>query len=264
MQTDWPRKPGFGLTMARAAGMSTSMSVDPRSLNYANSNINIQEIMIRQLNEDLSAYKYDLEYCTNQLNDQSNMTPQETRTLQLRILDLGHQIRHCHHRTEILRHEMGATNGNVGTSQLNRSSFSALPNLGNDLVNPVPNRATGSTTGTPSNRRTTKTTPAPKRPRPESTPYDNSALAKRARVAGDMDDSQTRINAIQRLGYWKCRLCASEKYLTAGEGRQPSGPCKWPLKDVAKMIAHFTELHAEHTPRERCKELGDALDTNRE
>jgi hypothetical protein len=29
------------------------------------------------------------------------------------------------------------------------------------------------------------------------------------------------------------------------------------------MITHFTEMHAEHTPAERCAELGAALVQNR-
>jgi hypothetical protein len=79
----------------------------------------------------------------------------------------------------------------------------------------------------------------------------------------DIEDTSNNGTAVQRLGFWKCRLCTSEKYLTAGPGKQPSAPCKWPLRDVAKMIAHFLELHTEHTPAERCVELGAALDKNR-
>jgi hypothetical protein len=30
------------------------------------------------------------------------------------------------------------------------------------------------------------------------------------------------------------------------------------------MINHFLDLHTEHTPEERCSELGDALARNRE
>lgn len=29
------------------------------------------------------------------------------------------------------------------------------------------------------------------------------------------------------------------------------------------MINHFLDLHTEHTPKERCSELGDALARNR-
>ncbi len=29
------------------------------------------------------------------------------------------------------------------------------------------------------------------------------------------------------------------------------------------MITHFTEMHVEHSPAERCEELGDALNINR-
>ncbi|KAJ2979571.1 hypothetical protein NUW58_g7165 [Xylaria curta] len=70
-------------------------------------------------------------------------------------------------------------------------------------------------------------------------------------------------HSLQRLGYWDCRLCRSRKYLEAGSNRVPSAPCKWPLKDISKMINHYLDLHTEHTPKERCSELGDALARNR-
>lgn len=69
---------------------------------------------------------------------------------------------------------------------------------------------------------------------------------------------------LTRLGFWECRLCKSQKYMLAGAGRQPSAPGKWPLKDIAKMITHYTELHGEHNSFERCMELGAALNVNRE
>ncbi len=50
--------------------------------------------------------------------------------------------------------------------------------------------------------------------------------------------------------------------LTNGDG-EPSAPCKWALRDIAKMMTHYLDLHAEHEPAERCRELGDALDKNR-
>lgn len=78
-----------------------------------------------------------------------------------------------------------------------------------------------------------------------------------------VDEENQQNTALQRLGYWKCRLCSAPKYLLAGTGRSPAAPCKWPLKDISKMITHFTEMHTEHTPAERCSELGYALAKNR-
>lgn len=77
------------------------------------------------------------------------------------------------------------------------------------------------------------------------------------------DEENQQNTALQRLGYWKCRLCSAPKYLLAGTGRSPAAPCKWPLKDISKMITHFTEMHTEHSPAERCSELGYALAKNR-
>ncbi|KAI1339849.1 hypothetical protein F5Y15DRAFT_382310 [Xylariaceae sp. FL0016] len=71
------------------------------------------------------------------------------------------------------------------------------------------------------------------------------------------------INTYQRLGYWDCRLCTSTKYFEAGGSRTPSMPAKWPLKDMAKLLNHYLEMHTEHSPMERCQELGAALQLNR-
>ncbi|CAN8105569.1 unnamed protein product [Discula destructiva] len=67
----------------------------------------------------------------------------------------------------------------------------------------------------------------------------------------------------QRLGYWRCRLCTSQKYLNAPPPKQPSEPGTWPLRDVSKMVTHFTRMHGEHNNVERCMELGAALGENK-
>ncbi|KAJ4293059.1 hypothetical protein N0V88_005723 [Collariella sp. IMI 366227] len=233
----------------------------------------LDEITMRQLSEDILAYNYDLDYCKAQLEDmEADLTPQETRTLQLRTLDLGHQIRHCKHRIETIRvqtrkqpprHSYGgmvpvASHLNHGingtTRQQHRSSSGGGSSLG---------------VGLPPARRMAPPHPATmpsgsKRPMYEE---DEGPVAKRAKMAaspdldGGMDDGVN--TALQRLGFWKCRLCSAPKYLLAGAGRSPAAPCKWPLKDISKMITHFTEMHAEHTPPERCVELGAALAQNR-
>ncbi|ROW03831.1 hypothetical protein VPNG_07261 [Cytospora leucostoma] len=67
----------------------------------------------------------------------------------------------------------------------------------------------------------------------------------------------------QRLGYHRCQLCTSQKYLTQTTPKQPSEPSSWPLRDVSKMVTHYTRMHGEHNKMERCMELGRALEDNR-
>ncbi|KAI0838432.1 hypothetical protein F5Y06DRAFT_268067 [Hypoxylon sp. FL0890] len=217
-----------------APSQSANGSVDPRSLNYESSDIN--EITRRQMNEDISAYRYDLEFCRNQLA-LPDLTPQETRTLQIRVLDCGHNIRHCQHRIEQLEVQARAI----------KAQKAAAANAGYK----------------PQSYRGPTTTPG------------HSVNDKRKRSSfdsdddGDIDVEPARApegqgtNSIQRLGFWKCRLCTSQKYLDAGTNRVPSAPCKWPLKDVSKILNHYLDMHTEHAPSERLKELGAALAHNR-
>lgn len=67
----------------------------------------------------------------------------------------------------------------------------------------------------------------------------------------------------KRLGGWRCRLCTSQKYLNTPPPKQPSEPGHWPLRDISKMVTHFTRMHGEHNNVERCMELGAALGSNR-
>lgn len=67
----------------------------------------------------------------------------------------------------------------------------------------------------------------------------------------------------KRLGGWRCRLCTSQKYLNTPPPKQPSEPGHWPLRDISKMVTHFTRMHGEHNNVERCMELGAALGANR-
>jgi hypothetical protein len=219
----------------------------------------LEEIYVRQLQEDIHAYKYDLEYCQAQLED-LDLNPQETRTLQLRTLDLGHQIRHCKHRIEEIRAQarLRSPHGATATPTYKTTGASSSGKYqGQGLgVAALPVR---------------RAVPAPaqtsgKHPADEGS--DNGA--KRVKVAspdidtGGVNGLDEGVNTVlQRLGFWKCRLCSSAKYLLAGSGRSPAAPCKWPLKDISKMITHFTEMHGEHTPAERCAELGAALLQNR-
>ncbi|KAK4154331.1 hypothetical protein C8A00DRAFT_14533 [Chaetomidium leptoderma] len=225
----------------------------------------LDEITMRQLNEDILAYRYDLDYCKAQL-EEADLTPQETRTLQLRTLDLGHQIRHCTHRIEAIK------------AQSRKHGF--RPQYGTAAAMPYPANGTNGSgrqhqTGSgghgvgllPGGKRIVATplVAAGKRPILD----EDQGISKRAKMASpDMDVAGGGLDegintALQRLGFWKCRLCSAPKYLLAGAGRSPAAPCKWPLKDISKMITHFTEMHGEHTTIERCVELGAALAQNR-
>lgn len=68
--------------------------------------------------------------------------------------------------------------------------------------------------------------------------------------------------AYTRLGRWMCTLCTSQKYLKAPPPKQPAEPSSWPLRDISKIVTHFTRMHTEQTDGERCQELGNALSKN--
>lgn len=94
----------------------------------------IDHLIIRQLIEDLDAYRYDLDFCRTQLDPEvvDTVTPHETRTFQLRILDIGHQMRMLHHRIQLMqatmtnaRHVAGMT-GRAGSATAN-AYYGAYP-----------------------------------------------------------------------------------------------------------------------------------------
>jgi hypothetical protein len=252
-----------------ASASSAAAALDPRNFTYASALSTppqtLQEITVRQLHEDIGAYKYDLEFCNRQLNDPGvDLTPPEMRTFQIRVLDLGHQIRHCQHRIETIQFEMqqqqqamqnGTASSPSGFSPITAGAMSAPSSA--TSANGLPRRAVPDTP-------TLSPPSSIKRRRTGNGVGAAAAAGSSGSMMDDIEDTSNNGTAVQRLGFWKCRLCTSEKYLTAGPGKQPSAPCKWPLRDVAKMIAHFLELHTEHTPAERCVELGAALDKNRE
>lgn len=68
--------------------------------------------------------------------------------------------------------------------------------------------------------------------------------------------------AYTRLGRWMCTLCTSQKYLKHPAPKQPAEPSSWALRDISKIVTHFTRMHTEHTDPERLQELGNALETN--
>lgn len=197
----------------------------------------LQQIILRQLNEDVAAYRYDLDYCQSQLS-QPALSAEQTRTLQLRSLDLGHQIRRCKHRIEL--------------EEYLRDSDSSKPSK----RPPHSSESQGPARKRPRVVKPPKAEPATQAPAQLPTPAaDPEAAAS--------PESPQKSTTVQRLGFWECRLCTSDTYLSAGPGRLPSAPCKWPLKDISKMISHHLEMHTEHTAEQRCRELGDALESNR-
>ncbi|KAI1483649.1 hypothetical protein K445DRAFT_16193 [Daldinia sp. EC12] len=214
---------------------SVNGSLDPRSLSYESSNLN--EITRRQMNEDISAYRYDLDFCRNQLAS-ADLTPQEVRTLQIRVLDCGHNIRSCQHRIQ----QLDAQVRNAAAAAASATPTFKPQQYRNSTVTPA------STAGV-------------KRPRIVKTLDSDDDEHGDTETVMDLTSSGT--TNFQRLGFWKCRLCTSQKFLDAGANRVPSAPCKWPLKDVSKMINHFLDMHTEHSPSERCEELGTALAFNR-
>lgn len=76
--------------------------------NFENSPLSIDQLVIQQLREDLEAYRYDLDFARSQLDPETvtNITAAETRTFQLRILDLGHQMRMVNHRIQLMQATM--------------------------------------------------------------------------------------------------------------------------------------------------------------
>ena len=252
---------------------SSSRSVDPRNLSFDKMET-MEQIIVRQLNEDIRAYNFDIDFCNNQMKS-TDITPQEMRTLQLRLLDLTHSLRHSQHRIERLQHEVNVGNGGGASasasmgkalpySQTTEEAFSTFPRPDGAAVKrpgaPLP---AGATKRTRASNGVDAVKSESSRQARNSSPGTNSSFFDDA----DDEEMQRTIlhgnNNLQRLGYWKCRLCTSAKYVASKNIRQPAQPCKWALKDVAKMIAHYTELHTEHEPNERCIELGRALSRNR-
>lgn len=198
----------------------------------------LKEIIMRQLNEDVAAYRYDMEYCQSQLS-QPDISPQETRTLQLRTLDLGHQIRHCKHRIEIEDFHRDKDN------------------------KPSKCRPSASETEAPVRKRARTKGPKTEPAYPATTPTPTQVLTPATDAGPTSPEPPQRSTTVQRLGFWECRLCTSDTYLSAGPGRLPSAPVQWPLKDISKMISHHLDMHTEHSTEQRCRELGDALESNK-
>lgn len=207
---------------------------------YENSD-DLDAISRRQLEEDVSAYRYDIDF-TRAMLANPDITPSEIRSLHVRILDSSHHLRHCRHRLEVIEAQSRLGVNGVGrrAKAVTYRHQNLPPRTGS--ATPAPNGAGGK-------RKRAKTEgeedETPEIESPEGTPVNGTN------------------SSVQRLGFWKCRLCVSQKYLNAGPSRVPSEPGKWPLKDISKMMNHYLDLHTEHSPEERCRELGAALEQNR-
>lgn len=209
---------------------------EPETSNASNETAsNLAKITVRQLHEDISAYGSDFAYCQSQLS-QPDLTPQERRTLRLRTLDLEHQVRHCKHRIEL--EEFHRRNSNSASKRPASTDTYHVPPKRNKFT---PINATSTYFGTP------KREQAP-------TPDEDAEPAAR--------EQQIGTTTYQRLGFWDCRMCKSHKYRYAGPNRTPAESCKCPLKDIGKLMSHCLQMHREHTLEERCRELGDALQSN--
>lgn len=252
-----------------------------KNVNMNYDNTNLDDITMRQLGEDVDAYEHDLNWCRTQLSG-DDLTPQESRTLQLRTLDLTHQIRHCKHKIETMQFQSrkplpGSALPRLGAFNNPYRTITNVPNGGDkrrrssrDEVNNLDGTNEISQTLNENGLKR----PASVDMSPASPSGSVAQSNKRAKVhisldpvefddSTNMEDIKGPIMAMQRLGFWKCQLCLTPTYLLAGNGRSPAQPCKWPLKDISKMIAHFTSMHGEQESEARLSELGRALDLNR-
>ncbi|KAI8631495.1 hypothetical protein F5Y19DRAFT_423990 [Xylariaceae sp. FL1651] len=251
---------------------SPTNAEEAAALNYEDSDLNA--ITRSQMNQDLIAYRYDLEFCQTQLSMQPDLTPQEVRTLQIRVLDCGHNIRHCKHRIQMLDAQARLGIAPYSTGAIGGSGTGSGSGPGSATYR---SGGTAAAVGKHKRQRVRKSEGGEADVvadrdgdsmivaaggEPDAEGANDSIVA----VGTDADTTASpgpSTHTLQRLGYWDCRLCQTRKYLEAGPNRVPSAPCKWPLKDISKMINHFLDLHTEHTPKERCSELGDALAQNR-
>ncbi|KAI0458896.1 hypothetical protein F5B21DRAFT_458107 [Xylaria acuta] len=256
---------GYGSSAAGSDPASSApLGGGVAALNYEDSDLN--SITRSQMYHDLIAYRYDLEFCQTQLTTQEDLSPQELRTLQIRILDCAHNIRHCKHRIQVLdaQARLGIapyTNGAFGGAG---SGAGAYRSTGKYKRQRIGKSESDEVDGTGNDNSDARNAVAVGEADADADGADDSIVAAGTDAYITMRASPgAPTHSLQRLGYWDCRLCRSRKYLEAGSNRVPSAPCKWPLKDISKMINHFLDLHTEHTPQERCNELGDALARNR-
>lgn len=92
---------------ANGSANGTPASRLPRraSFDFEASPVDLNELMLRQLKEDRDALRYDVEWTRHQVG-LANITPAESRTYQLRLLDLNHQLRQTNHRIHMREAEI--------------------------------------------------------------------------------------------------------------------------------------------------------------
>lgn len=264
---------------------------------------NLDEITLRQLTEDVKAYQYDLNWCQAMLDNtyispQERRTYQlrildlshQIRTSQHRIESVRVKLgRPLNFNIGVARngpHHVRAVTGIANANDRGRAMSSAvasgptngIPGAASKMIilkrpNPLPppkkrkleeedddetelGAAGGNQNGIPlanGNQNGFGT--------PSMRYFNNSAGPDLTTPHADSPDGG--VWDLQRKGYWKCRLCQSEKYLDLPPTQRfPAMPGNYPLKDIAKMITHYTDLHREHDSDERCVELGKALSVN--
>ncbi|KAK1829343.1 hypothetical protein QBC39DRAFT_356814 [Podospora conica] len=300
-QTNGTDDKSLALIQPQALPVHPKPAPGPIAKAPAPQNLTLEELTMRQMQEDIEAYEMDLNFCASLLDD--NLTPQETRTIRIRQMDLQHQIRTCRHRLELLTAKAAPARGpgRPPKSLAAAASLAALSYLPAQPqtnggpsgaaaanTNGHPTTATGDSPG-PKSKPTGGTKRASLHPGTDSdadadmSDGDPPAMQPPAKKARKSKDGPKRTaitaaappdpgagpsefqdyNTVDRLGYWICRLCQAPKYLTAGAGRTPGTPCKWPLRDTSKLVNHHVTLHGEHTKAERYAELAVALDHNR-
>jgi hypothetical protein len=227
-------KNGYSSNVVGSSSAADAESGGAAALNYEDSDLNA--ITRSQTSEDLIAYRYDLDFCQTQLTAQENLTPQEIRTLQIRVLDCCHNIRHCKHRIQTLdaQARFGIapySNGAVGISGSGagtyRSGGTAAVTNKNKRQRIVSRKSDGAEVDDAANGNgdstiTTGTTAM----EVDADGADNSIVAAgtEADITTASAGTREHNHPIQRLGYWDCRLCRSRKYLEAGPNRVPSAP----------------------------------------
>ena len=86
---------------------SSPASLLPRrgSFDFEAAPVDLVELELCQLKEDREGLHYDVEWTGHQVG-LANITPAESRTYQLRLLDLGHQLRQTTHRIHMREAEI--------------------------------------------------------------------------------------------------------------------------------------------------------------
>lgn len=215
---------GFGSSVTGSDPTASATLGDGAAvLNYEDCDLN--SITRSQMIQDLIAYRYDLEFCQTQLMTQEDLSPQELRTLQIRILDCAHNIRHCKHRIQVLdaQARLGIapySTGTVGGSGSGAGTYRLKGKHKRQRVDKIEGDEMDST-GVGSSY-----------VKIAAAGGETDADADDSIVAAGIDTSFTTMgvspgeatHTLQRLGYWDCRLCRSRKYLEAGSNRVPSAP----------------------------------------